>query len=102
MPSPPLKLSLHLSVIEGLASKATEKGTETTRECYEIAKSLQKDRKRKRGENETEEDDVFDESMFEKDNGTDDEMDCDEDSSKKKKTAPKKKKGKKKKARKVW
>ena len=93
----------YLVVIEGLAAKATEKGTETTRECYEIAKSLQKDRKRKHGEDETEDDDVFDESMFEKDGGADDEMDCDEDSSKKKKkTASKKKKGKKKKARKVW
>mmetsp|Transcript_32413 Transcript_32413/g.95520 ORF Transcript_32413/g.95520 Transcript_32413/m.95520 type:complete len:116 (-) Transcript_32413:345-692(-) len=102
--STPCKLfpSRYRSVIEGLAAKATEKGTETTRECYEIAKSLQKDRKRKRGEDATKEDGAFDESMFEKDDGAADEMDCDDNSSQKKNTTSKKKKGKKKKARKVW
>ena len=94
-------------VIEGLAAKASDKGIETTRECYEHAKSLKKDRKRKRGEDEGEDDGDFDESKFVKDDGSD-AMDYDDDDGaskkkKKKKTTSKKKKGgKKKKSRSVW
>jgi len=94
-------------VIEGLAKKATIKGIETTRECYEHAKSLKKDLKRKRGKDADEDDDdeEFDESKFEKDDGAADAMDCDDNNAsknKKKTTSKTKKGGKKKKARKVW
>ena len=73
--------------------------------CYEHAKSLKKDRKRKRGADEGEDDEEFDESKFTKDDGDTDEMDCDENASKKKKkktTSKKKKGGKKKKSRSAW
>ena len=105
--SSPSLSCIYDTVIEGLTKKATEKGVETTRECYEHAKSLKKDRKRKRGDDVAEDDEDFDESKFEKDNGDDDAMDSDDGANKKKKkekTTTKKKKGgkKKKKSRSAW
>ena len=103
--SSPSLFCIYNTVIEGLAEKASEKGIETTRECYEHAKSLKKDRKRKRGDDEAEDDEEFDESKFEKDGHDDDAMEADDgaDKKKKKKTTTKKKKGgKKKKSRSAW